>query len=201
LTPGPLIFDLFERGIDYRLMVWLAIVLVVTGWAGLRGRLPGVEPAPYIIRFTEDKPNPLYRRICYTFAWNAALNYAVLNLSGLVYAVISGHWRLKEIYGLAYFPILAAIALLGWLGRLPRVKNSTRGEGVERRYFYGTIWAVLIAQPVLGLIWRMLPETRTSDAWKLGIFAGLLTLVGLCAKAGLLPRTRPVVPGELAVSD
>ena len=36
--------------------LWLAAVLVATGIAGLRGSLPGVEPRPYIIRFTEDRP-------------------------------------------------------------------------------------------------------------------------------------------------
>jgi hypothetical protein len=201
LAPGPWIFDLFERGIDYRLFLWLAIVILATGWAGLRGRLPGVEPAPYIIRFTEDKPNPLYRRVCYTFAWNAALNYGILNLTGLGAAVITRHWWLKQIYESAYFPLLAVIGILGTVGHLPRVKSSTRGEGVERRYFYGTIWAVLIAQPVLGLLWKVLPHTRIADAWKLAVFVGLLALIGLCASAGLLPRTRTVVPGELAVSD
>jgi len=48
---------------------WWAWVLLGTGIAGLFGQLPGVEPRPYILRFTEDKPNPLYRRICYTVAW------------------------------------------------------------------------------------------------------------------------------------
>src|SRR5918996_352523 len=86
LIPGPLTFDLFERGFDSRMRAWLLVVLVGTAIAGLRGKLPGCEPAPYIIRFTEDKPNPLYRRICYTFAWSAVLSYAVLNLTGLIVA-------------------------------------------------------------------------------------------------------------------
>lgn len=68
IAPGPLTFDLFERGFDTRLLRWLGIVLLGTGIAGLLGKLPGCEPAPYIIRFTEDRPNPLYRRICYTTA-------------------------------------------------------------------------------------------------------------------------------------
>ena len=63
------------------------LVLVGTGIAGLRGQLPGVEPRPYILRFDEDKPNPLYRRVCYTFAWNAVLSFALLNLGGLLIAV------------------------------------------------------------------------------------------------------------------
>ena len=58
IAPGPLTFDLFERGFDARMALWLGAVLVGTGIAGLRGRLPGVEPAPYIIRFTEDRAEP-----------------------------------------------------------------------------------------------------------------------------------------------
>lgn len=201
LTPGPWVFDLFEHGIDYRLVLWLGAVLLATGLAGLRGQLPGVEPAPYIIRFTEDKPNPLYRRVCYTFAWNAAISYALLNLTGLAIAAVTGHWQLKQIYQSAYFPILAVMLLLGATGCLPRVKDSTRGEGTERRYFYGTIWAVVSAQPVLWLLWKILPRSTAADWLKLGIFFGILAGVGICAYFGLLPRTRPVVPGELAVSD
>ena len=201
LTPGPWIFDLFERGVDYRLLLWLAVVVAGTGWAGLRGRLPGVEPAPYIIRFTEDKPNPLYRRVCYTLAWNAAINYGILNLSGLAVAVITGHWWLRQIYEAAYFPLFVVIVTLGMLGRLPRTKSSTKGEGQERRYFYATVWAVLIAQPVLGVLWKVLPHTRISDFLKLTLFAGILAVTGLCSRAGVLPRTRRVISGELAISD
>ncbi len=84
LAPGPWTFDLFEKGLAGKQIWWLALVMLVTGIAGLRGQLPGVEPAPYIIRFIEDKPNPLYRRICYTFAWSAVVSYALLNLTGLV---------------------------------------------------------------------------------------------------------------------
>jgi hypothetical protein len=160
-----------------------------------------VEPAPYIIRFTEDKPNPFYRRFCYTFAWNAAINYGILNLFGLMFAVATGHWRLKQIYAYAYFPILVVVCALGMIGRLPRVKSSTKGEGEERRYFYATVWAVLIAEPVLGLLWKFLGQTRTADCWKLAIYVGLLTITGSCARAGLLPRTQTVVPGRLGISD
>src|ERR671923_1330002 len=98
IAPGPLTFDLFERGFDRRMAIWLGTVLLATGIAGLRGALPGVEPRPYIIRFTEDKPNPLYRRVCYTFAWSALVTYAVLNLAGLIDALVNGQWRLRQIY-------------------------------------------------------------------------------------------------------
>ena len=201
IAPGPLTFDLFERGFDSRMLLWLGVVLVGTGIAGLRGRLPGCEPAPYIIRFTEDRPNPLYRRVCYTTAWGEVVAFAVLNIAGLAYAVATGEWRLKQMYEVAYFPIAGSVWLLGALGRLPRVKASTQGEGHERRYFYGSVWAMLIAQPVLWLLWKVLPAGWTGDVVKLTVFVGVLLFVGNLARLGILPRTRPIIPGELAVSD
>ena len=49
--------------------------------------------------------------------------------------------------------------VLGALGKLPRVKPSTQNEGHERRYFYGSVWAVAIAQPILWALWKFLPQT------------------------------------------
>jgi hypothetical protein len=201
IAPGPLIFDLFEHGFDWRMGGWLGLVLIGTGIAGLRGRLPGVEPKPYILRFTEDKPNPLYRRVCYTFAWSAVAVFAILNLAGLVVAIAADKWYLRQIYVYTYFPLALAIWIAGGLGRLPRVKPSTKGEGHERRYFYGSVWAVCIAQPVLGVMWKLLPRTRAADAVKLAVFVGILAFVGNLARRGVLPRTRPIVPGESAISD
>jgi hypothetical protein len=201
IAPGPLTFDLFAHGFDSRMALWLAIVLVGTGLAGWAGKLPGVEPRPYIIRFTEDRPNPLYRRVCYTLAWSEVIAFAVLNLSGLVFALVTGVWRLREFYEAAYFAIVVPIWVLGALGRLPRVKRSTQGEGHERRYFYGSVWAVCIAQPIVWLLWKTVPPGRPGDALKLAVFVAILGWVGNLARRGRLPRTRPIVPGELAISD
>ena len=44
----------------------------------------------------EDRPNPLYRRICYTTAWGEVVAFAVLNIAGLTWAVISGQWQLRR---------------------------------------------------------------------------------------------------------
>lgn len=181
------------------MMLWLAAVLVGTGLAGWYGQLPGVEPAPYILRFEEDRPNPLYRRICYTLAWSEVVSYALLNVAALVDALIHGVWRTRAIYETGYFPIAVTIWLLGAFGRLPRVKASTKGEGRERRYFYGSVWAVCIAQPILWFLWKALPQSRTADVVKLTIFIGILAWVGNLARRGLLPRTRPILPGEWAV--
>lgn len=201
IAPGPMTFTLFEQGFNAKMAAWMGAVLLATGIAGLFGKLPGVEPRPYIIRFTEDRPNPLYRRICYTMAWSEAITFAVLNIAGLVYAIATGEWRLRQFYEAAYFPIAGSIWALGALGLLPRVKRSTKGEGHERRYFYGSVWAVCIAQPVLWFLWRVLPRTQAFDVLKLLVFVAILAWVGNMARRGLLPRTRPIVPGELAVSD
>jgi hypothetical protein len=201
LTPGPLTFALFARGVGRWNLAWLAVVLAGTGVGVIRGRLPGSEPRPYILRFDEDRPNPLYRRVCYTFAWNAVLSFALLNLSGLLIAVATGVWYMKQIYHYAYFPLCVAILLLGAAGVLPRVRSSTKGEGTERRYFYGSVWAVTAAQTVLLVLWKTVPQTQEGSVVKLGAFVGTLVLMGLASYRGVLPRTRPILPGELAVSD
>jgi len=201
LAPGPLTFDLFAHGFGSNNLAWMIVVLVGTGIAGLFGQLPGVEPRPYILRFTEDKPNPLYRKICYTFAWNAVISFALLNLAGLVAAVITGLWLLKQIYVYAYFPLCLLILVLGAAGVLPRTRRSTKGEGVERRYFYGSVWTVTIAQTVLLVLWKQLPPTQTSNTIKLAVYIAVLALTGVAAALGRLPRTRPILPGELMTAD
>ena len=201
LAPGPLTFSLFAHGFSRGNLTWLALVLLGTGVAALRGSLPGAEPAPYILRFDEDKPNPMYRRVCYTFAWNAVLSFALLNLAGAVIAVATGTWYMKQIYTYAYAPLCATILILGAAGLLPRVGRSTKGEGTGRPHFYGSVWAVVIAQTLLLAVWKTLPPTRTAAAIKLVAFVGALLLVVRAAYRGALPRTRPIVPGESMVAD
>ncbi len=201
LAPGPLTFTLFAHGFGLGNMAWLAAVLAGTGVAALRGKLPGSEPRPYILRFDEDKPNPLYRRVCYTFAWNAVLSFALLNLSGLIFAAATGKWYMQQIYQHAYLPLCATILLLGALGKLPRVGPSTKGEGTERRYFYGSVWAVTVAQTLLLALWKTTPQTHVTSVLKLTAFVGALFLMGFATYRGVLPRTRPILPGESMVAD
>lgn len=201
LAPGPLTFDLFNRGGSIRNLFWLAFVLIGTGIAAYFGQLPGAEPAPYILRFTEDRPNPLYRRICYTFAWNALLNFALLNLAGLIWAAATGRWRLLQIYQRGYTPLLLIVLALGLFGVLPRVRRSTQGEGWERRYFYGAVWSVTAAQTLLLILWKTLPKSHSTDVVKLAVYCAVLVVMATLAAFGILPRTRPILPGELMVAD
>jgi hypothetical protein len=201
LAPGWLTFDLFARGGSRWNLLWLGVVLTGTGIAAYCGKLPGAEPRPYILRFDEDRPNPLYRKVCYTFGWNAVLSFALLNLAGVIDAVTSGSWHMMQIYRYGYFPLCGLILLLGFAGLLPRVRRSTKGEGVERRYFYGAVWSVTVAQTVLLLLWKTLPKTHATDLLKLIVYAGLLVILGVAAALGLLPRTRPILPGETMMAD
>jgi hypothetical protein len=201
LAPGPLTFSLFAHGFSLGNSLWLGVVLIGTGVALVRGKAPGCEPAPYILRFDEDRPNPLYRKVCYSFAWTAALSYALLNLEGLVIAAVTGVWQMKQIYDYGYPALAAAILLIGLTGNLPRVGSSTKGEGTERRYFYGTVWSVTAAQTVLLALWKVLPRTEATNWIKLAAFVGVLALMGWIASRGLLPRTRPILPGEDMVAD
>jgi hypothetical protein len=94
-----------------------------------------------------------------------------------------------------------AILGLGAIGSLPRTGVSTKGEGTERRYFYGSVWAVTIAQLLLFTLWKTLPKTHTASNFKLTSYVLALAFVGGAATLGLLPRTRPILPGELVVAD
>jgi hypothetical protein len=201
LAPGPLTFSLFAHGFSWANGIWLAAVLVGTGISGLRGKLPGAEPCPYILRFDEDRPNPLYRRVCYTFAWSAVLTFALLNLAGLVGSAVTGVWYMHQLYTWIYFPLCGLILLLGALGKLPRVGPSTKTEGMERRYFYGSVWAVTAAQTLLLVLWKTVPHDETGNLIKLFGYVGALLIMGRLSAQGRLYRTRPILPGEVMVSD
>jgi hypothetical protein len=199
LAPGPLTFSLFAHGFSLYNGIWLAAVLIGTGIAGLRGKLPGAEPRPYILRFDEDRPNPLYRRVCYTFAWSAVITFASLNLAGLIGSAVTGVWYMHQLYTYAYFPLCALILILGALGKLPRVGPSTKTEGMERRYFYGSVWAVTAAQTLLLVLWKTVPRNETGNLMKLFAYLAALAFMGYLSAQGKLYRTRPILPGEVMV--
>jgi hypothetical protein len=197
LADGRLTFHLIARGFDRQMLRRLAAVLAGTGAAVLVGKLPGGEPRPYILRFTEDRPNPLYRRFYYTLAWSELVAYTLLNIVGIIGALIRGRWQFQSVYHRGYFPIAGTIWALGVLRLLPRVKSSTKGEADERRYFYGAVWSVGCAQGVLGVMWKLLPLTRRGTLTKLVGFLGVLGFLGGLAVRGILPRTqRTLVPGS-----
>ena len=50
-------------------------------------------------------------------------------------------------------------------------------------------------------MWKSLPKTHWADVVKLCVFVLSLLSFGVAAAFGLLPRTRPILPGELMVAD
>ena len=56
------------------------------------------------------------------------------------------------------------------------MKASTKGEGHERRYFYGSVWAVTIAQPCCGSSGRRCRAAPRYDIVKLAVFLGILAV-------------------------
>ena len=87
-------------------------------------------------------------------------------------------WILAQIYTIAYFPVYFIILGLGAAGVLPRVRRSTKGEGTERRYFYGSVWAVTLAQTLLLILWKALPRTHGADIVKLVVYVAALAALG-----------------------
>ena len=201
LVPGPLIANLFHHGPDRTIGIWLALVIAGTGFATYLGKLPGTETRPYVMFFTEDKPNRVYRRICYTMAWSVIVSYAAVNFAGMLVAILSGRWMMHQLYATMFLPVMAGVWGIGALGWLPRARPSVKYEGYERRIFYGAVWTVAIAQPVLWLLWRATPPSPVADVVKLVTFGAVLALVGYVAWRGYLPRTRPIVPGEPITLD
>jgi hypothetical protein len=60
---------------------------------------------------------------------------------------------------------------------------------------------VTAAQTILLILWKTLPATQTAAVVKLVVFVAVLAFMGQLAYRGKLYRTRPIVPGEVAVSD
>jgi len=201
LAPGPITFSLFANGLSPAAVAWFAIVAAGTALAGIAGWLPGTEKRPYVLLYGEDTPNPLHRRICYTVAWGAIVSYALLNLISVADAVVNGYWRTGQIYHWWYFPIAGTVWMCGILGLLPRARKSTKGEGLERRYFYGAVWTITVAQVVMLALWKLLPVTPQTNVIKLVVYAGLLIGVGHLARRGRLPRSRPILAGTVATTD
>jgi hypothetical protein len=50
-------------------------------------------------------------------------------------------------------------------------------------------------------LWKTLPLTHLANTFKLGVYLLALACAGAAASLGLLPRTRPIIPGQLAVAD
>jgi hypothetical protein len=155
ILPGNLTYDLYLHGPDRRHGIWLAFVVAVCIWRGFAGRLPGVEPKPYIRYYGENMPNLPYRVVCYTAAWIDLLVPFALNFIGLVLAVTIRRWLIAELYAYLYYPLAAAIVAAAFFNRVPRARRTTLNEGAEKAWFYVAIWTVVPAQVAAWGAWRL----------------------------------------------
>ena len=206
IFPGHLTADLYAHGPDRRHWIWLAVVTAVCAWRGFAGRLPGVEPQPYITHYGEDKPNLWYRVICYTAAWVALLVPFTINFIGLAANLLTGRWVINALYVKLYYVLVAVVILATVLDFTPRARRSTRGEGAEKAWFYVAVWTVVPTQLASWAMWRLgrffnLPEGTLNDL-RLATFlivAGVFFTLGYLGKLGRTQRYKLAESGPADV--
>ena len=193
ILPGHLTYALYLHGPDRRHWIWLAAVFAICVWRGLAGRLPGVEPEPYVKYYGADQPNLPYRVVCYTAAWIDLLVPFALNLIGLILAAITGKWYLADLYFYLYYPLALAVVLATFLDLTPRAKRSTKNEGAEKGWFYVAIWTVVPTQVAAWGAWRLgsrLDMTSYQlDCVRLAVFLLVGAALFLLCLRGKLPRS------------
>ena len=97
IAPGPLTFDLFEKGVDQRMLLWLGAVLLVTGTAGLFGRLVLAVAAGHHKRtmFTLDERLDMARELTRSYG-----NVEVVAFEGLLRDFVVNHGGKVVVRGL-----------------------------------------------------------------------------------------------------
>jgi hypothetical protein len=194
ILPGNLTYDLYVHGPDRRHAVWLGIVFVVCAWRGIVGRLPGVEPRPYVTHYGAEQPNVPYRVVCYTAAWIDLLVPFALNLMGIVYANFTGRWIIGDLYRWLYYPLAAAVVAGTLLNITPRARRSTVSEGAEKGWFYVAIYTVVPTQVACWAAWRtggaMGLEVMALARLRLLVFLVVGGLFFYLSLRGRLPRAQ-----------
>jgi hypothetical protein len=202
VLPGHLTYELYLHGPNRQHGIWLALVLAGCAFRGFRGRLPGVEPKPYITHYGVHQPNLPYRVVCYTGAWIDLLVPYLLNLLGLAAASFTGVWALERLYAWLYYPMALAIIAATFFDLIPRAKRSTIGEGAEKAWFYVTIWTVVPTQVVAWGAWRLGSrvglDPLTLSRFRFGVFIAVTVLFLTLGLRQILPRTQryytPMMP-------
>lgn len=194
ILPGNLTYDLYVHGPDGRHAIWVAVVFVVCAWRGFLGRLPGVEPKPYVTHYGVDQPNLPYRVVCYTAAWIDLLVPFVLNLVGIVYANLTGIYILSDLYRWLYYPFALVVVAGTLLDITPRARRSTADEGAEKGWFYVAIYTVVPTQVASWAAWRLGGAMGLEKPALAGLRLLAFLVVGACffylSLRGKLPRAQ-----------
>jgi hypothetical protein len=205
ILPGNLTYAFYLHGPDRRHWIWLSVVAAVCIWRGIAGRLPGVEPAPYITHYGADQPNLSYRVVCYTAAWIDLIAPFTLNLFGLLGTVLTGRWLIREFYLWLYWPIALAVVAATIFDLTPRARRSTKNEGAERAWFYVAIWTVVPSQLAGWAMWRLGPRLglagRELDLARLAAFASVAAFFIFLGAVGRLGRTDRYYDAEVQNED
>jgi hypothetical protein len=196
ILPGNLTCALYLHGPDWRHGIWLGVVFLVCVWRGLAGRLPGVEPEPYVRYYGSDQPNLPYRVVCYTAAWIDLVVPFVLNLVGLMLVAMTGRWLLAGLYTYAYYPLALVIVLATFLDWTPRARRSTVNEGAEKAWFYVAIWTVVPTQVAAWAAWRLGGRLHLTplelNHLRLAVFVLVGAILLVLGIRGKLPRSERV---------
>ncbi len=194
ILPGHLTYALYLHGPDRRHAIWLGIVLVVCILRGIAGRLPGVEPQPYVKYYGKDQKNLPYRVVCYTAAWIDLLVPFTLNFLGLVLAVATGRWHIAALYRYLYYPLALGIVLATFMDWTPRARRSTKNEGSEKAWFYVAIWTVVPTQILAWTAWRLGSRIGWTsyelDSLRLAVFVAAFAFFFFLGFKGRLPRSQ-----------
>jgi hypothetical protein len=193
ILPGNLTYALYLHGPDWRHGVWLTLVFAVCAWRGMAGRLPGVEPRPYVTHYGSDQPNLPYRVVCYTAVWIDLLVPFALNFFGIILAAATGRWLLADLYKYLYYPLALLIVLATFLNWTPRARRSTLNEGAEKAWFYVAIWTVVPTQVAAWAAWRLGGKLALAplqlNSLRLFVFVLVGAIVLLLGIRGKLPRS------------
>lgn len=193
VLPGHLTYALFAFGPDWRHAVWLGIVFAVCVWRGLEGRLPGVEPSPYVTHYGVAQPNLPYRVVCYTATWIALLVPFTINAVGMLVAAASGTWSLDLLFLWLYYPLALLVVVATALDLTPRARRTTLNEGAERAWFYIAIWTIAPAQLVAWGAWRLVSQFGGDPLvlarFRFVVFALVAGTFFMLGYKAVLPRT------------
>ena len=202
IAPGPLTFDLFAKGFDWRMAAWLGVVLACDGRGGpareAARRRAGAVHHP-VHRGPSESALPshlLHVRVERRHHLRGA-EHRRAGLGDRDRRVAAAADLRRRVFSDGGQPLAA------WRARPAAAREAVDEERRARapvllRLGLGRVHR---AARALAAVERPAALARHGRRSSSCVFVGILAWVGNLARRGLLPRTRPIVPGELAISD
>ena len=202
IAPGPLVFDLFERGFDQRMATWLGVVLVGNWHRRTIGTVAGLRAA--------SLHHSLHRGSAQS-ALPAYLLHDGVGRSGRVCR--AEHRRSGVCHGDRRMAAQADVRVRLLSARRHDVASrcawaACRASEPRRRARDTNAATSMVPSGQLrarsrfcGFYGRCCRSRDSATASSWSCSSAFSSTVGNMARRGRLPRTRPIVPGEWAVSD